>query len=106
MPSRAGGSRRRQLEALGDLGAALERLTLPVFLIGRDQNVLWLNAAAKDVAGDVTGRRFTDAVAPESRPAVRDAFTAKVLGAAGATEYEAVLLRRDGSRVRVEINSV
>jgi PAS domain S-box-containing protein len=86
--------------------AALDRLTLPVFAIGRDQGILWLNDAATEVVGDATGRRFTDVVAPESQQTVRDAFAKKMVGSARVTEYDAVLLRPDGGRVDVEINSV
>ena len=96
----------RRPDVPGDVLAALERLTLPVFAIGRDQVVVWLNPAATEIVGDVTGRRFTDVVAPESQQTVRDAFARKIVGSARVTEYEAVLLRPDGSRVAVEINSV
>lgn len=103
MPARGGMG---LLERFGDVTAALDGLRLPVFLIGRDEHVLWLNAEAKERVGDLTGRRFVEAVAPESRVVTREAFSAKVLGAAKATEYEAVLMRPDGGRVTVEINSV
>jgi PAS domain S-box-containing protein len=89
-----------------DVADALERLPLPVFTIRRDQTIQWLNASARSIVGDLTGRRFTDAVAPESQQTVRDAFARKLLGRTPATEYEAVLLRPDGSRIRVEITSV
>jgi PAS domain S-box-containing protein len=90
----------------GDVIAALERLTLPVFALARDQTIVWLNAAATQLVGDASGRRFTDVVAPESQQAVRDAFARKLVGSSGATMYDAVVLRPSGERVTVEVNSV
>ena len=90
----------------GDLAAALELLPVPVFTLGRDATITWINHAARDVLGDVTGKPITHVVAPESLPAARDAIAKKIVGEVESTEYEAVLLRPDGSRVAVEINSV
>jgi PAS domain S-box-containing protein len=90
----------------GDVIAALERLTLPVFALTRDQMILWLNPAATELVGDAAGRRFTDVVAPESQQAVRDAFARKLVGSADATMYEAVVVRPSSEHVTVEINSV
>jgi DNA-binding CsgD family transcriptional regulator len=90
----------------GDVLGALDRLPLPVFAIASDGRIRWLNMAAEDVVGNRNGQPFTELVAPESRTAVRDAFASKVIGARAATDYEAVLLAKDGRRVDVEICSV
>jgi PAS domain S-box-containing protein len=91
---------------LGDLAAALELLPVPVFTLGRDATITWINHAAREFLGDVVGKPITHVVAPESLPAARDAIAKKIVGDVESTEYEAVLLRSDGSRVTVEINSV
>lgn len=90
----------------GDVTAALERMPVPVFALSRDATIIWINRAARDLVGDVTGKPVTHVVAPESMPAVRDAIAKKIIGDVESTEYEAVLLREDGSRIAVEIDSV
>jgi PAS domain S-box-containing protein len=85
---------------------ALDRLPLPVFAIAKNGVVRWLNQAAEAIFGDARGRRFVRMVAPESQGLVKQAFARKILGGAESTDYNAVLLRADGSRVDVEICSV
>jgi DNA-binding NarL/FixJ family response regulator len=94
------------LRDFGDILDALDRLQLPVFAINKDGAIRWLNMAAESVVGDKRGARFTRLVAPESQAVVRDAFASKVIGARQATDYEAVLVKEDGSRVPVEVCSV
>ena len=94
------------LREFGDLPRALGRLSLPVFAIARNGVVRWMNQAAEDVVGDRRGFRFTQVVAPESKAVVENAFASKIVGSHASTNYEAVLLKDDGSRVRVEICSV
>jgi len=102
----ARGDRTSALRDFGDVLGALDRLPLPVFAIAKDGRIRWLNRAAEGVVGDKHGARFTEVVAPESRAVARNAFTSKVIGARSATDYEAVLVRDDGSHVNVEICSV
>lgn len=94
------------LREFGDLPRALGRLPLPVFAVARNGVIRWMNQAAEDVVGDRRGLRFTQVVAPESKAVVENAFASKVVGSHASTDYEAVLLRDDGARVRVEICSV
>jgi PAS domain S-box-containing protein len=98
--------RRSILSEFGDVYGALDRLPLPIFAVARSGVITWLNQAAEAVVGDRRGVRFTQVVAPESRAVVNDAFTSKVMGSRSSTDYKAVLLRADGSRVPVEICSV
>jgi PAS domain S-box-containing protein len=86
--------------------AALERLPLPAAAVGVDWMIEWLNAAARELLGNVVGERFTTILAPESERAARDAFTRKLVGGAEATEYEAIFRTRDGTRVVAEVSSV
>ena len=94
------------LRHFGDVFGALDRLPLPVFAIASNGVIRWLNMAAEQVVGDRRGARFTQLVAPESKAVVDEAFASKVIGSREATDYEAVLLTQDGSRVDVEICSV
>ncbi len=94
------------LSHFGDVLRALDRLPLPVFAIGATGVVRWLNQAAEEFAGDLRGHPYLDAVAPQSRAAVRDAFTSKLIGGRAETTYEATLIRKDGQQVDVEISSV
>ena len=97
---------RHPLEALGDLPKGLDDLGLPAFAVDRSATIVWLNPAAKTLIGDKVGQRTSSVFAPESRRAVKEAFAAKIVGAATATDYEAVLLLRDGEHLPVEVSSV
>jgi two-component system nitrate/nitrite response regulator NarL len=95
------------LREFGDVLGALDRLPVPVFAIASTGVIRWLNLAAEEAVGsDKLGANFTQVVAPESRALVRDAFASKVVGGRSATDYGAVLVKQDGSRVDVEICSV
>jgi PAS domain S-box-containing protein len=95
------------LREFGDVLGALDRLPVPIFAIASNGVIRWLNLAAEQAVGsDKLGAPFTQVVAPESRALVRDAFASKVVGNRPATDYEAVLLRKDGSHADVEICSV
>jgi DNA-binding NarL/FixJ family response regulator len=77
-----------------------------VFAIRNDGVIRWLNMAAEQQVGNKVGVGFTQVVAPESQAIVRDAFASKIVGSRDVTDYEAVLLRKDGAHVNVEICSV
>ena len=94
------------LREFGDVLLALDRLPLPVFAVASSGVIRWLNMAAEGMVGDRRGVQFTRVFAPESRAAARTAFASKVVGSRLATDYAAVLLKEDGSRVSVEICSV
>jgi PAS domain S-box-containing protein len=98
--------RSRALTDLGNVADALERLPLPTFAIAKSGVIRWLNRAAEGIAGDVRGERFLSVVAPESRGVVKEQFARKLIEGVGATDYEAVLLRADGTPVKVEVSSV
>jgi len=91
------------------LGAGVERalaeVNVPAYVIDPEGTLVWLNPAAKELVGDARGRRFTDVVAPEDRPKVRDTFARKILGTAAVTDFAVDVLRPDGSRARIEISS-
>jgi PAS domain S-box-containing protein len=90
----------------GDVERALENVNFPAYVIDRAGVIRWLNPAALRLVGDVRGRQFTSAVAPEDRRYARDLFAQKVVGNASVTDAEAVLLDQHGDRIAVDISSV
>lgn len=85
---------------------AIGRLPLPVFTLARDGRLRWLNEAARRLVGERTGVHFSKIVAPESLRLAQREFAKKIVGTATSSEYDANLLRADGTRVPVEISSV
>lgn len=94
------------LRELGDIFDALERLPVPVFAIGGDMAIRWLNRASRELVGDHQGAPFTDVLEPGSVPVANRAFAQKLVGNVASTEYEVTLRKRDGLLVRAEISSV
>lgn len=94
------------LRDFGDVFGALDRLPFPIFAIASNGVIRWLNMAAEQMAGEKRGEHFLRVVAPQSRGSVSAAFAGKVVGSRVATDYDAVLLKEDGTRVNVEICSV
>jgi PAS domain S-box-containing protein len=90
---------------LAGLRPALERVNVPIYVIGREGRIAWLNKAARRLVGDVMGREFTSVVAPEHTLRAREAFVRKLLGAE-VTDFDVNLLDREGRRVRAEVSSV
>lgn len=100
------GLRTRQLEELGDIFDALERLPIPIFAIDRDMTILWLNRASRELVGDREGEKFANVLEPASVPVANQAFAQKILGTVASTEYEVTLRSQDGGLVRADISTV
>jgi PAS domain S-box-containing protein len=98
--------RTHPLQELGDILDALERLPVPIFAIGRDTTIRWLNRASRELVGDREGERFTNVLEPGSVPVASQAFAQKILGTVASTEYEVTLRTRDGGLVRAEVSTV
>jgi PAS domain S-box-containing protein len=90
----------------GDIEKALESVGVPSYVLDSTRVVRWMNAAAKQLLGDVRGRHFTSVVAPEDSRRARELFTQKVLGTSPATEATGVLVTTVGTRVAVELSAV
>lgn len=88
-----------------DILLALEAVQFPAFAADIDRRVRWQNAAAIELVGDVRGKLDRSIVAPEDLGRVREAFARKQMGALH-TDYEASLVRGDGSHVRLAVSSV
>src|SRR5215217_3474016 len=90
----------------GDVESALERISVPAYVIDTAGVIRWVNSAGRRLVGDVRGRQFTSVVAPEDQRFSRDLFAQKIAGTACVTDAEVVLVDADGDRLVVEISSV
>jgi PAS domain S-box-containing protein len=88
------------------LEEVLEHVNVPSYHIDTDGIVRWLNAAARNLVGDVRGRQFTSVVAPEDTRRARDLFARKVIGASTVTDAVVDVVTKDGARATVEVSSV
>jgi DNA-binding CsgD family transcriptional regulator len=85
--------------ALGaTVDAMLDRAAAPVYLLSSTGRIEWMNDFARDICGDLVGRRYTVALAPESRGVAQRAFTRKVVGRHTETHEPGYLLAADGRR--------
>ena len=88
------------------LEEALEHVNVPSYHIDPTGIVRWLNAAARNVVGDIRGAQFTSVVAPEETRRARELFARKILGNTEVTDAPMVVVDSDGGHVAVEISSV
>jgi len=94
------------LEALSaDVLSTLETVRVPAYIVDSHRRVRWQNAASIELVGDLRGRLDASVLGPEDLGRARDAFARKQDGASH-TELEVAVARRDGTRVRVAVNSV
>jgi PAS domain S-box-containing protein len=88
------------------LEEVLEHVNVPSYHIDPSGVVRWLNAAARNLVGDVRGSQFTSVVAPDDTRRARDLFARKVIGAAKVTDAVVDVVTQDGRHATVEISSV
>lgn len=88
------------------LEEVLEHVNVPSYHIDTSGVVRWLNAAARNLVGDVRGSQFTSIVAPEDTRRARELFARKVIGAAAVTDAVVDVVTKDGRHATVEISSV
>jgi PAS domain S-box-containing protein len=93
------------LESL-PLQQVLEHVNVPSYVIDATGVIRWLNRAAESIVGDLRGRQFTSAVAPEDSRRARELFARKILGTTEVTDSGVVVVGVHGTRVAVEISSV
>jgi PAS domain S-box-containing protein len=82
-----------------DLAEALQRVGLPVYITDRNGVLTWANDAALMIFGDVRGKHFSEIVAREDLPLVREQFARKIVGGE-STDYEVSMHDADGRRRR------
>src|SRR5262249_42445380 len=83
------------------LDETLEHINVPSYVIDTAGVIRWLNAAARNMVGDVRGRQFTSVVAPEETLRARELFARKVVGAVKVTDAPVVVLDPGGDRISV-----
>src|SRR6266481_9245726 len=101
-------TRRMPLSALDSrhVEEVLEHINVPSYVIDSSGVVRWINAAARNIVGDVQGRQFTSVVAPEDTRRARELFARKIVGNAPVTNAGVVIVDSDGERVGVEMSSI
>ena len=96
-----------ELDAIGgDVEDALERVRVPAYVLSPSGIILWVNAAARKLVGDVRGRHFTAVVAPEEKRRAREIFTRNILGPPEGSDNKGVVIGADGDRVTIEVSAV
>ena len=84
----------------------LETLRVPAYIVDSHRRIRWQNAASIELVGDLRGRLDGSVgLDPADLAHAREAFARKQNGASH-TELEVSVRRRDGTRVRVTVNSV
>lgn len=85
---------------------ALEALRIPAYIVDLERRIRWQNAASVELVGDLRGRADDNVgLDPKDVGRAREAFVRKLNGEA-QTELEVGLRRRDGTPMRVSVNSV
>jgi PAS domain S-box-containing protein len=87
----------------GNVTGALEDVKVPCYAYDRHGVIRWLNPAARELVGDLRGKQFTTAVAPEMTQQAREVFARKMLGMERSSEHEAVIIDTNGERISVEL---
>ena len=89
-----------------DLAGALNRVSIPSYVLDVSGVIRWVNDAGEELVGDVTGRQFTSLVAPSETRHVREVFAKKIAGNARVTDFDSVLEMSNGEQARVQVSSV
>jgi PAS domain S-box-containing protein len=90
----------------GDLGSAIEAISVPSYVLDPSGVIRWLNPAAERLVGNMRGRQFTSVVAPEETRRARDLFARKLVGNVEVTEGTFSVVDTAGAHLSVEISSV
>jgi PAS domain S-box-containing protein len=96
-----------ELAAIGEeVVNALERVSVPSYVIDAAGVIRWLNPAARRLVGDRRGKQFTSIVTPDQRRHSRDVFAQKLAGTRRVTDASAAVIGADGGRIDIEVSSV
>jgi DNA-binding CsgD family transcriptional regulator len=94
------------LQALSaDFLQTMEAVSVPAYIVDLHRRVRWQNAASIKLVGDLRGRLDDSVLSPGDLGVAREAFARKEKGASH-TELQVSVMRADGTRVRVGVNSV
>jgi len=89
-----------------DLAGALNRVSIPSYVIDTTGVIRWVNDAGVEFVGDVRGRQFTSLVTPEETRHVREMFAKKIAGHVTVTDFDSVLETPNGENLRIQVSSV
>jgi DNA-binding CsgD family transcriptional regulator len=89
----------------GDVHGALGELNVPAYAVDRFGIVRWVNAAARNLVGDVRGLQQSSVVVPEQAREARESFLRKMMGTEKSTDATVVVNEPGGKRVQIEISS-
>jgi DNA-binding CsgD family transcriptional regulator len=82
----------------------LERLAAPSLASDARGTVMWLNAAAVELLGDVRGRRLTAVIAPHDQGKLRKAFAGWLAGI-DSSNLDAILVTGEGGLAPCTLSS-
>jgi DNA-binding CsgD family transcriptional regulator len=91
-------------EFAGHVPPALERVSVPAYILDRDGRIQWLNPAAEAITGNAIGRMFTEVLAAADAIGARPIFERNLRGAPHS-DFSLDLVRPDGQATRVQISS-
>jgi PAS domain S-box-containing protein len=90
-----------------DVTHALEEVSVvAAYVVDRAGRIQWQNRGSIETIGRRVGQFWMHAVAPEDVHRARTEFARKLIGEAATTEYNLMLIGRDGQRVPVSVSSV
>lgn len=87
-----------------ELTPVLDRVAAPSFAIDTRGKVQWQNPAAIALLGDVRGRSFTAAVAPQDVSRLRRKFVSRI-AEGGSSDFDAALITKAGAVARCGLSS-
>lgn len=90
----------------GDIERALASIGIPAWVIDDHALIRWENERARELFGDVVGRRADVLVAPDEQQRARVEMARKLLGAVRTSDYGVNVRQPGGGRVPAEIHSV
>lgn len=93
-------------ELFEDFGGALDRVSIPAYVVDSAGVVRWVNRAGRAIVGDVRGRQITSLVVPDEARRAREMFARKMLGTTEVTDFESTIVRADGGVASVQVSSV
>jgi DNA-binding CsgD family transcriptional regulator len=83
----------------------LDAVGVPAYIVDSHRRLRWQNAASIELVGDLHGRLDGSILDPEDLGRAREAFARKRNGAPH-TRVEVSVVRLDGTRIRVAVDSV
>lgn len=93
-------------ELFEDFSGALDRVSIPAYVVDSAGVIRWVNRAGRAIVGDVRGLQITSLVVPDEARRAREMFVRKILGTTEVTDFESTIVRADGGVASVQVSSV